>query len=99
MQDVELRVSVVTRLLALNYNFCHFLPSLSQPFSPLLCDETILTSAAHSGSTQKAQLPSTFHCKIGGICWNGQQSQTVACCADVVCPHDNKTELSGAMVQ
>lgn len=64
MHDVELRVSVATKLLAWDHNCYCVLLSLSQPFSPLLQDETILTSAARRGSALKAQLSSAFTVKL-----------------------------------
>lgn len=71
--------SVVTKLLARDRNCYHFLLSISQPFSPQLRDETILTSTARSCSAQKAQL-SAFTVKLVEFGQNGRQSQTVACC-------------------
>lgn len=64
MHDVELKVSVVTKLLAWDSNYCHFLLSFSKPFSPLPWDETILTITAPSSSAQKAQLSSAFTVKL-----------------------------------
>lgn len=55
--------SVVTKLLARDRKCYHFLLRPSQPVSPLLWDETILTSTARSGSAQKSQLSSPFTVK------------------------------------
>jgi len=55
---------VVTKLLAWDCNCDHFLPSLSQPFSPHLRDETILTNTACSSAAPKAQSSSAFTVKL-----------------------------------
>lgn len=90
-------MSVVTKLMAWDCNCYHFLPSLSQTFSPLLWDETILTSTACSGSAQKAQLSSAFTVKLVEF---GEMVDNLKLWPAVLSfSHDNKMGLSGATAQ
>lgn len=58
-------MSVVTKLLAWDCNCYHFFTSLSNSLlSPLLLDETILTSTAWNSYSQKAELSSVFTVKL-----------------------------------
>lgn len=90
-------MSVVTKLLAWDCNCYRFLPSLSQPFSPLLQDETVLTSTARSGSAQKAQLSSAFTVKL--VEFGEMVDNLKLWPAMLSFSHDNKMGLVGATAQ
>lgn len=58
-------------------------PTHSQPLSPPICDETTLTGTARCGSTQRAQLSSTFTVKLVESCEMGDSLKLWPCCVVV----------------